>query len=271
MLNAIHSEDVTAADPAAAGYSAPGRPDKTDATAALADPLPERHGYQVSSGSRIFGGFFTASIVPIVLVIALVTLRQTNLHKAVSRPLVVSLVHAADLPKTEPKTVSPPRPAEKQVETVEPRQVPHVQPPALTMPSVQAPPIVASRTPVESKPAEVTPPAAPQHTVAPSVPSRVSHHGPDRWEGRVLARLEHFRHYPPDAQRQHIQGTVVIRFRLNRDGRVLSASLERSSGSAVLDQAAMETLRNADPLPKIPADRPDQVELVVPVEFTISR
>lgn len=271
MLNAVRSEAVNLAEPALASYSSPGRLANSAAGSPPPDAPLERHGYQVSSGSRIFGGLFTVSIVPIILVVALVTLRQASLHKAVSRPLVVSLIQAADLPKTEPKTISPPRPVEKLLKTVEPRQAPQVQPPALTLPSVQTPPIAASRTPVEPKSAELTPPATPQRTLAPTAPSRASHHGPDRWEGRVLARLEHFRHYPPDAQRQHVQGTVVIRFRLGRDGHVLSASLEHSSGNAALDQAAMETLRHADPLPKIPPDRPDQVELIVPVEFSISR
>ncbi|WP_371432106.1 energy transducer TonB [Novosphingobium sp.] len=40
----------------------------------------------------------------------------------------------------------------------------------------------------------------------------------------------------------------------------------RSSGFPDLDKAALETLRRADPLPKIPADRPDEIELAVPVE-----
>lgn len=54
---------------------------------------------------------------------------------------------------------------------------------------------------------------------------------------------------------------------MNRDGHVLSSSLVRTSGFADLDQAALDTLRRADPLPAIPPERSDEVELVVPVEF----
>ena len=35
-------------------------------------------------------------------------------------------------------------------------------------------------------------------------------------------------------------------------------------------QAALDTLRRADPLPKIPPERTDEIELVVPVEFLLS-
>lgn len=56
----------------------------------------------------------------------------------------------------------------------------------------------------------------------------------------------------------------------DRPGRVLWSRVERSSGCGELDRAALDTLRRAAPLPAIPADRPDQVELVVPVEFYIT-
>jgi TonB family protein len=63
------------------------------------------------------------------------------------------------------------------------------------------------------------------------------------------------------------QGVATIRFRLDRQGHVLSSSIARSSGSKILDAEALATLARAEPLPAIPADRPDQIELLVPVEF----
>ena len=80
------------------------------------------------------------------------------------------------------------------------------------------------------------------------------------WAGRG-------RRYPGLARNARQQGVVYIRFRIDRDGHVLSSWLVRSSGYPALDHAALETLRLADPLPRIPADRPDEIELAVPVEF----
>jgi len=57
---------------------------------------------------------------------------------------------------------------------------------------------------------------------------------------------------------------------MDRGGRVLSASLERSSGFAELDREAMSLPNRAQPLPKPPEERAgDTLELVVPVEFFI--
>jgi protein TonB len=60
---------------------------------------------------------------------------------------------------------------------------------------------------------------------------------------------------------------AFIRFRIDRAGYILSSSLAKSSDFPMLDQAALDTLRRADPLPAIPLGRPDEIELSVPVEF----
>jgi len=83
----------------------------------------------------------------------------------------------------------------------------------------------------------------------------------------MLARIAKYRLYPGSARSTRALGVACIHFRMDRAGHVLSATLARSSGYADLDRAALDTLRRADPLPPIPADRPDELELSVPVEF----
>src|SRR5690606_13278977 len=73
------------------------------------------------------------------------------------------------------------------------------------------------------------------------------------WETRVLARLEEFRRYPSRARAARQQGTVFVRFALNRAGQVLSAEIARSSGFYPLDQAALATLRPVGRLPSASA------------------
>ncbi|WP_239509389.1 energy transducer TonB family protein [Stenotrophomonas maltophilia] len=48
---------------------------------------------------------------------------------------------------------------------------------------------------------------------------------------------------------------------------MLEVALIRSSGIPELDRAALATIRRAQPLPAIPDDRPDPLDLSVPVEF----
>jgi protein TonB len=68
------------------------------------------------------------------------------------------------------------------------------------------------------------------------------------------------------ARRQ--QGVPYIRFVMDRDGKVLSSRLERSSGFPDLDREAVSLPKRASPLPKPPDNkRGDTLELVVPVEF----
>lgn len=95
--------------------------------------------------------------------------------------------------------------------------------------------------------------------------------GEPTFEGLLLARLEQFRRYPRKALRQRQEGVVHIRFHMNREGRVVEAAIVQGSGCASLDREALATLRRAQPLPKIPDDRPSPLEVTVPIEFVLAR
>jgi len=56
---------------------------------------------------------------------------------------------------------------------------------------------------------------------------------------------------------------VIVR----RDGRVMDAWVQRSSGAAGLDEAALATVRRAEPLPALPSDLPGAIDLVVPLNY----
>lgn len=54
---------------------------------------------------------------------------------------------------------------------------------------------------------------------------------------------------------------------MNRAGMVLASAIHRGSGFYTLDQAALDALQRAQPLPAIPQNKPAIVELTIPVEF----
>lgn len=108
--------------------------------------------------------------------------------------------------------------------------------------------------------------AAPPSPPLPTGPSETTP-GRDSWEGRVMARLERFRRYPAAARARRQEGIAQLRVSVARNGSLLHLSLERSSGFALLDQAALDTFRRAAPLPDVPDERPAPVELSFPVEF----
>ncbi|MGE6332668.1 energy transducer TonB family protein [Stenotrophomonas sp. NPDC077659] len=89
----------------------------------------------------------------------------------------------------------------------------------------------------------------------------------DQWEARLMARLQRYRFYPAAARARRQQGTAWVRVSLDREGRLLALRLEQSSGQALLDEAALQTFRRAQPLPPIPDEMKAPQELVVPVEY----
>jgi protein TonB len=148
-----------------------------------------------------------------------------------------------------------------------PRPLP-VTPPRATANWIIPPP--TPPTPVADAPAPVqqqaSVAAAPPSPPLPPGPSEATP-GRDSWEGRVMARLERFRRYPGPARARRQEGVAYVRVSLSREGKLLALALENGSGHALLDQAALDTFRRAEPLPPVPADRSAPVELSFPVEF----
>jgi len=227
-----------------------------------------RYGYAPPRGQRVIAFFGTALVYAIAAVALFISFQDRPASpKPPSAPLVVTLLPLASPPEAPPKPKDAPKPVEKHEREPLRSQPEPVMHPIVPLPTIAVPP----PSPAVER-ADPTPPqpetAAPKTAPAPQG-SRASSNTADTWEGRVLSRLEKFRKYPGSARSARQQGVVYIRFRISREGHVLSSSLVRSSGFPALDQAALETLRRADPLPRIPADRPEQIELSVPVEFTI--
>jgi protein TonB len=71
--------------------------------------------------------------------------------------------------------------------------------------------------------------------------------------------------YPAPARRAGIQGVTEIAFTIHEDGRVSTVTIQKSSGHAVLDEAAVETILAAAPFPRPPAP----ARLAIPISFKL--
>lgn len=91
------------------------------------------------------------------------------------------------------------------------------------------------------------------------------------WERRVLTMLSRKKVYPPSARRAAMQDTVYVRIRIDRAGRVLSCSIDHSSGFLLLDNAALDLVRRAAPLPPPPSMTGTEIEFVVPVIYALNK
>jgi protein TonB len=83
----------------------------------------------------------------------------------------------------------------------------------------------------------------------------------------LLSHIARYRRYPEGARRNQARGTVQLVFSMLRDGTVTDVRIASSSGYSLLDIAAIETIRKAQPLPRIPAELPESLNILVPVAF----
>jgi TonB family protein len=84
---------------------------------------------------------------------------------------------------------------------------------------------------------------------APSSRIQTSPQDGDSILSEILSRIEGAKQYPKSARRMHMEGKATVRFKIKADGKVDSVELVESSGSEILDQASLETVRRAVPLP----------------------
>ncbi|WP_081421810.1 energy transducer TonB family protein [Tardiphaga robiniae] len=88
-----------------------------------------------------------------------------------------------------------------------------------------------------------------------------------RYQRQLEAHIERYQRYPNDARRDGSQETVMVMFAMRRDGSIVRVDIKSSSGRSVLDREAIETIRRAQPLPRIPADMPELLTVMIPVTF----
>lgn len=174
-------------------------------------------------------------------------------------PLLAEEKAVAPAPEPEPEPEPEPVPQPDPLPVPEPQALPEPLPepePVLVSSAAPAPgDAVAPPTPTEEPP-----PPAPAN---PEAETRAA-----TYFGKLLAWLDRHKHYPRAARKNRVEGVVYLHFVMDRSGKVLSYQIDKSSGAALLDQAALDMIRRADPLPPIPDDIPDEtLDLVVPVEF----
>ncbi len=112
------------------------------------------------------------------------------------------------------------------------------------------------------------PPATPAAPPAPSPAAPVVSAG---YRAALAAWLESHKQYPEGARQRGEQGSAVLHFRVERDGRVLSYSLARSTGYPDLD-AELERMMRGARLPPFPGDMAaSDIDVSVTIRFALTR
>lgn len=131
----------------------------------------------------------------------------------------------------------------------------------LMRPSIEArllPPVA----PAEIMAQAVSTEAATEAPLPPSLPAP-----PRLLKGQSLRRaqsaLSEHLFYPPQAVTQGLEGEVILLLTLSENGQLVSASIARSSGHPLLDQAALDATRSIGALPGNPR------QTLFPVRFSL--
>lgn len=94
--------------------------------------------------------------------------------------------------------------------------------------------------------------------------------GVAHYQGRLAAWLNRHKRYPERARRLRQEGTVRVSFTIDRNGRLLSHRIVRSSGHPLLDQEIKSMLTRATPMPALPAGMSQsQLTVTVPINFSL--
>lgn len=86
----------------------------------------------------------------------------------------------------------------------------------------------------------------------------------------VRAWLAMHQHYPRAARRHRIEGTVTLAFALDARGRVVRAEVDGTSGSRVLDRAALDLLGRAEPFPVAASDATAELPFEIELEYRLA-
>lgn len=136
--------------------------------------------------------------------------------------------------------------------------------------TLRPPPVPAPAAPApEQAPLFLPPPPrAPRTEPLPRTPVAAPRTGPRPASGsalrQALAQVAERLLYPPDAIARGLEGEVLVLVFLDESGTAVAARVERSSGHAVLDEAAVAAART---LRSLPADAPR--ETLLPVRFRL--
>jgi protein TonB len=92
-----------------------------------------------------------------------------------------------------------------------------------------------------------------------------------RYQQIISARIKQYEEYPPIAKRRRWEGTTVVQLRLAPDGKVTNIVVVEKSGYEILDEAAVNMIRKASPLPLPPEGlRGRDHTVLVPIKFRLA-
>jgi protein TonB len=166
--------------------------------------------------------------------------------------------------ETPPPPVPPAKPSRMAAATTKPA----LPPAAAAMPKPDASITALLSESLDGKPRNSSAaPLASSSAIALRSSARLS----DDYMLRLQAWIARQERYPADARARHQEGQGIVGFTIARDGQVTRVWIDRSTGSPLLDQASIATIRDASPVLPLPHDiTGNSVDFYLPVNYTLS-
>lgn len=228
----------------------------------LPPPPPARGDELGPLGRRVLvGGVFAAHLVG-----AWALMQVDAVREAVTQAMPVLMVDL--VAPAEPPPPPPPPPPAAPAPRVAPAPAPVIAAaptPMAAPPAFVAPPPEPLPPPVQVAPAPPAPPAA---VPAPPAPAP----GPRQ----VAASAVRFTKppvttFPALSRRNGEQGIVVLRLLIDAGGLLKDVRLHKSSGFERLDQAALMDIRTARFAPYVEDGKAVDIQVIVPIDYTLTR
>jgi protein TonB len=84
----------------------------------------------------------------------------------------------------------------------------------------------------------------------------------------VVRKISQHRYYPKSSRENSVEGVVVARITVSREGRLIDVAVARSSGFPTLDNALIEVIRQSAPYPPLPSDMAgDRHTFLLPLNY----
>lgn len=196
---------------------------------------------------------------------------ETSRELRMAAPSAPPIESPPPLPAVEE---DPPEPVAKQAEPavqLQPERVAKPKPKPTAKPAVKdAPPLSSSDTkdPAAVGSSAATGASSPEGTETRSTAPAWAPTARVRYEQVLFAWMNRHKQYPMLAQRRGIEGNGSVRVRIDRSGRVLDRAVVETTGEQVLDQAALDMVRRANPFPAVPSEYSGETfEFVAPIQY----
>jgi len=191
------------------------------------------------------------------------------LREAPAKPLIVEITQqelpppVAEPPKKEPEVRPLPREQPPVIKRAQPDPMPQPVIEDKAPPAASAPPVLSMPpAPAASAPAVVVPVAPPPEPPRAPVVPRV------RTDAAYLHNPSPS--YPMAARRRGDQGTVTVKVLVTAEGLPTNVSLEKTSGYAALDEAAVNAVRSWRFVPAREGTQAVEALYIVPVVYKLN-